>query len=78
MKTSKQVKDWMQSHDWWEAFYANFIGQRTSQYRTLSDLIRYSYNEPIAEAFIWDITPEGQKFWENIDNSFIHYYYDEE
>lgn len=77
VSSSGQVQQWLKSQPWWEAFKANFETQKTSEFRTMTELLQKAWNEPIASAFYWDRTPEGFEFWKNIDDKFLKFYYNE-
>ena len=77
-----EIQQWLKAQSWWEAFKANYEQQnnedgRVSEYRTMTELLQKSWQEPIASAFFWDRTPEGHEYWANIDKQFLIFYYNE-
>lgn len=72
-----EIQKWLKEQPWWGAFKLNYETQKTSEFKTMTELLQKSWQEPIASAFYWDRTPEGHEYWNKIDKQFLKFYYNE-
>lgn len=75
MKTIKQVKEYMQAHNWYWAWKANtehtgkVINDEFWQRLNGRGLINYS--------FTWSETPQRRSFWSEIDQEFSNWWWND-
>lgn len=77
MKTPKQIKKWLRSQRWYPQFVKNMKELRVTglDYSILNG--KWG-QQTISAGFVWDMSPEGQDFWNDKDTQFLLWYHRKE
>ena len=75
MKTTRQIRQWLESHKWYNSFrkqvWGTFAGDMIAIKRIMSGELG---ENTISSGFDWRQSAEGIKFWSEIDNKFREWY----
>lgn len=73
MKTPEQIKEWLESQQWYPQFVENLKKQRESvpYEHILCGILK---ERTIGSAFKWRFTVEGFYFWKYIEDQFLEWY----
>lgn len=74
MKTQQEIKEWLESQEWFDAFKRNIMTETESE-DYLNEILSGDYLEgTIFAAFLWREAPEGRSFWIYKNREFLEWY----
>ena len=73
-RTSAAVAKWLEKQEWYEAWLDNMNLQDLSENEKSQCINGYYGLGTIRGSIIWMITPEGDDYWDEINQQFIRWY----
>lgn len=76
-KTLPQIKQYIKSQEWGKAFKKNLKSYLKCTLDTYLKERILRLNSIILEAFIWERTSQGVKYWADVETEYLKWYNDE-
>lgn len=71
-----QITRWLHRQDWFKEFLNHVIHERSASFlQKVRRLLGLYGEDTIQGAFVFDVTLEGQRYWNKVNDSFIDWYY---
>lgn len=78
MKTPEQIREWLQSQEWYKLFRLNTYLDNISLITIEKVLSGNCRKNTIVLSFVWESTKEGWDFWNKVNDDFEEWYNKEE
>lgn len=78
MKTSEQIKEWLERQLWYEQYKTNLFWENDSSLVSRKYLSGDEGGLTISKAFYWRDTEEGFDFWNDVNKKFVDWFKDKE
>lgn len=77
MKNRRKIARWLEQQEWYEAWIDNMNIQGYLDPEQMNEYI-YGLNDEhtIISSMVFTQTPEGQEFWDNVNQEFLDWYND--